>query len=100
MRINPKALAISLGLAWAAGVFLAGVAHLLWPGYGGAFLEAVASIYPGYHVGGFGEVIVGTLYALLDGAVCGIVIAWLHNASAKVAGPRFRFDQVPRPERT
>jgi cbb3-type cytochrome oxidase subunit 3 len=83
MRINPKALGITLGLAWAAGVFLAGIAHLLWPAYGGAFLEAVASIYPGYHVGGFEEVIVGTLYALLDGAVGGVVVAWLYNTAAK-----------------
>ena len=87
MRLNLKALAIALGLAWGAGVFLVGVAHLLWPGYGGAFLEVVASVYPGYHVGGFGEVIVGTLYALLDGAGCGLVIAWLYNTAANAAAP-------------
>jgi hypothetical protein len=88
MRLDLKALAIALGLGWGAGVFLVGVAHLLWPGYGGAFLEVIASMYPGYHVGGFGEVIVGTLYALLDGAVCGVVIAWLYNAAGKAAGPQ------------
>lgn len=55
-------------------MFLTGVAHVMWPSYGGAFLEFAASIYPGYHVGGFGQVIVGTLYAVLDGAVSGVVI--------------------------
>jgi hypothetical protein len=82
MRLNLRALAIALGLVWGAAVFLVGVAHLLWPPYGGTFLDLIASIYPGYHVGGFGAVIVGTLYALLDGAVCGVVIAWVYNAAA------------------
>jgi hypothetical protein len=27
-------------------------------------------------------VIVGTLYALLDGAVCGVVVGWLYNVAA------------------
>jgi hypothetical protein len=88
MRLNLKALAIALGLGWGAGVFFVGVAHLVWPGYGGAFLTLVASIYPGYHIGGFGEVIVGTLYAILDGAVCGIVIGWLYNATSGAGTPR------------
>jgi hypothetical protein len=60
-------------VVWGAVVFLVGVAHLLWPGYGGAFLDLIASIYPGYHVGGFATVIVGTLYAALDGGVGGNV---------------------------
>lgn len=82
MRLSLKALAIALGLVWGAGVFLVGVAHLLWPGYGGAFLDLIASLYPGYHVGGFATVVVGTLYAALDGAVGGIIIASLYNAAS------------------
>lgn len=87
MRLNLKALAIALGLAWGGGVLLVGVAHLLWPSYGASFLEVIASVYPGYRVGGFGEVIVGTLYALLDGAACGVVVGWLYNAAARAAAP-------------
>lgn len=82
MRLDPKALAIALGLAWGSAVGLVGIVHVFWPGYGGAFLDVVASIYPGYHVGGLGEVIVGTLYALLDGAAGGAVVAWLYNLAA------------------
>jgi CBS domain-containing protein len=42
-----------------------------------------ASIYPGYHPGtGMGSVATGTLYALVDGAVGGAILAWLYNASA------------------
>jgi len=86
MRLDLKALSVALGVGWGAGVFLVSICHMLWPGYGGAFLEIVASIYPGYHVGGFGQAIVGTLYAVLDGAVCGAVIAWLYNAVSRAGG--------------
>jgi hypothetical protein len=79
MRLSVKALALSFGFIWAAAVLLVGIAHLIWPGYGTAMLELAASVYPGYSVGGFGSVIVGTLYALVDGAVAGAVFAWLYN---------------------
>ncbi|HTS89897.1 MAG TPA: hypothetical protein VMG41_15490 [Gemmatimonadales bacterium] len=85
MRLNLKALAAALAICWGAGVFVVGLAHLFWPTYGASFLDLVASIYPGYHVGGFGTVIVGTLYALLDGAVCGCVMGWLYNAATGTA---------------
>ena len=88
MRFSIKGLAVALGLAWGGGVFLTGVAHQLWPSYGVAFLEFAASIYPGYHLGGFGQVIIGTLYALLDGAVSGAVVAWLYNVASTSATPR------------
>jgi uncharacterized membrane protein len=82
MRLSPKSLAVALALVWGGGVFLVGVAHQLWPGYGTTFLDLVASIYPGYHVAGFGETVIGTLYALLDGAVGGALLAWIYNATA------------------
>lgn len=88
MRLNLQALALALGLAWGGGIFVVGLAHLIWPGYGSAFLELIASVYPGYRVGGFGEVIIGTLYGMLDGALCGVVIGWLYNAAATTATPR------------
>jgi hypothetical protein len=87
MHLNLRALASALGLAWGGGVFLVGIAHLMWPGYGGTFLDLIASVYPGYQVGGFGTVIVGTLYAILDGAICGVVIGWLYNAVSGTGVP-------------
>lgn len=87
MRLAPKGLALALGFGWGIGVFGVGLAHLLWPTYGTAFLDLMASIYPGYQVGGFGSVIVGTLYALVDGAVCGWIIAWVYNATSGSARP-------------
>ena len=80
MRLNLKALALTSGILWALALFLTGVINLIWPGYGNAFLKMMASIYPGYHAAGsIGDLIVGTLYALLDGVICGLVFGWLYN---------------------
>ncbi len=79
MKLCVKSLAITCCIFSAALLFLMGLAHLIWPGYGTAFLELAASVYPGYEVGGFGSVIVGTLYAAVDGAICGAIFAWLYN---------------------
>ncbi len=83
MKLNIKAFCLTTGILWALAVFLVGLANLVWPGYGGAFLQLIASIYPGYDAGrSMGAVIVGTLYALLDGLVLGLVFAWLYNLLA------------------
>jgi uncharacterized membrane protein YdjX (TVP38/TMEM64 family) len=42
-----------------------------------------ASIYPGYKASGlFGDMIAGSLYALLDGAIMGLILGWLYNLFA------------------
>jgi hypothetical protein len=80
MKLNIKALAMAFGLIWAAGILFVEVAHMIWPGYGAAFLQLIGSIYPGYRPGtGVGSVIVGTLYGLVDGGVGGACFAWLYN---------------------
>lgn len=79
MKLSVKGLALSCGLLWGLVMLLSGVCNLLW-GYGEAFLRIVDSIYPGYQYGtGFGSVVVGTLYGLVDGAIAGAVLAWLYN---------------------
>jgi hypothetical protein len=81
MKLNVRALAISCGLLWGVlAMFLTGLANLLWPGYGQEFLRAMASVYPGYHATrSFGQVVVGGLYGLMDGAVAGAIFAWVYN---------------------
>ncbi len=80
MRFNITALAITTGLFWGAAILLVSLANLIWPEYGVALLDVAASVYPGYEAGtGIGSVIVGTLYALVDGAVAGAIFAWLYN---------------------
>ncbi|MEE9609888.1 MAG: bacteriophage holin [Desulfatiglandales bacterium] len=80
MKLNIKALALAIGILWAAAIFIVGVANLIWPGYGVKFLEVMASIYPGFKATrSFGDVIAGTLYALVDGGICGLLFGWLYN---------------------
>lgn len=88
MRINIKAAAVTVGLVWGIlGMLATAVGNLIVPGYGQALLDVMASVYPGYEgTAGFGQVIIGTLYGLLDGAVVGAVFAWLYNAIAPRLG--------------
>ena len=80
MRLNVKALAFALALVWAGAIFVTGLANLIWPGYGEAFLQMVGSIYPGYRGGiSFLQVILGTFYGLLDGFIGGLILGWLYN---------------------
>jgi len=79
MKLSVKGLALTAGILWAVVLFLVGIFNLI-NGYGESFLMMMDGIYPGYaYGGGFLSVIVATLYALLDGAVCGAVFAWLYN---------------------
>lgn len=80
MRLSIKSLTITAALFWGGTVFFVAFFNYLFPTYGRAFLDVVSSVYPGYKsVGSFSSVIVGTLYGLLDGAVGGVVFAWLYN---------------------
>jgi len=73
-------MAIACAILWGGAVFLCGTANVLWPSYGESFLQLLDSIYPGYHASGsFGSVVVGTLYATMDGAVGGLLFGWLYN---------------------
>jgi hypothetical protein len=81
MKLSVSAFTLAAAIVWGATVLLCGIANLIWPTYAVAFLDLVASIYPGYdRVGNIGEVIVGALYAVVDGAVFGLVFALLYNA--------------------
>ncbi len=84
MSLNIKAAAVAGAVVWGGGFLLVGLLNLIFPSYGVAFLELGAAIYPGYHAAaGLGSVIVVTLYALLDGAIGGAILAWLYNVVAQ-----------------
>ncbi|MBI4543519.1 MAG: hypothetical protein HY705_10875 [Gemmatimonadetes bacterium] len=86
MSFNLKALAVTIAIATGGSFLVVGLLNLAFPGYGVAFLQLGASLYPGYHgPDGFGSVIVVTLYGLVDGAVSGAILGWLYN---RVAGQR------------
>jgi hypothetical protein len=83
MRLNLKAITLTSGILWALAIFLTGIMNIVWTGYGDAFLKIMASLYPGFKDNGsFIDVIVGTLYALVDGASCGFVFGWVYNLFA------------------
>ncbi len=85
MKLDVKALALTGGLIWGIlAMFLSGVANLIWSGYAQGFLDVMASVYPGYNAtDGFGQVIIGTLYGLVDGAIAGALFAWVYNCFAQ-----------------
>ncbi len=84
MKLDIKALALTAALVWGVlAMFVTGLANLIWPSYGAAFLQLMASVYPGYSAAPtLGQVVVGTLYGLVDGAIAGAIIGWLYNRLA------------------
>ena len=88
MRFNIRALALAIGVFWGGAILITGVANLIWPGYGQAFLQLIASIYPGYSgASSLGQVVIGTLYGLVDGTSGGAVLAWVYNWLAECFRP-------------
>ena len=84
MKLNIKALALAAGIFWGAGMFLTGIANMMYPDYAVKFLEVMASIYPGYQpFTGFTSVIIGTVYGFIDAGISGAIFAWLYNCFVK-----------------
>lgn len=84
MQLSVKALSIVVGLLWGGAILAVGLSNLAAPSYGLAFLQGISSIYPGFHASRtFIDVLVGTGYALVDGAVGGLVFGWLYNFFAR-----------------
>ena len=80
MRLSPGALAIASGLFWGGAVLLTGAAHRSTGTYGTRFLKGLASVYPGFHAGRSGpDVLIGGLYACVDGAVGGYLFGVVYN---------------------
>ena len=84
MRISIIALSITAGIFWGSSIIITGLANMIWPPYGQVFLELAASLYPGYHAEPtIGQVITGTLYGIVDGAIAGFLFAWIYNMVIK-----------------
>jgi hypothetical protein len=84
MRLSVKGLAIACALLWGGCILFVGVINLIRPEYGASFLRGMSSVYPWFHgSGSFGDVLIGTVEGLADGAVGGALLAWLYNLSAK-----------------
>ena len=80
MRLSLKGMAIALGLLWGAAILLVGVINLLIPNYGANFLQMTSSVYPWFHDSRTAaSVAIGTVDGLIDGAITGLILAWLYN---------------------
>lgn len=89
MRFSVKALAISTGILWGACLLIVGLINLAIPSYGAEFLRGMGSIYPGfYHTRTFLDVLLGTLYGFIDGAVGGCLLSWLYNSFISPGRPQ------------
>ncbi|MGB7022406.1 MAG: hypothetical protein WBD73_01275 [Candidatus Acidiferrales bacterium] len=83
MRISIKGLALAAGLVWGGGILCLGIFHLAIPSYGAAFLDAISSIYPGFHgARSIADAFIGGIYAFVDGAGGGLIFASLYNLVA------------------
>lgn len=83
MKLSVRGAAIAGAIVWAAAFLFVLIFNAIKGDYGVAFLEMMGSIYPGYaHTQGIVAWIVGLLYALVDGAICAGVFAWVYNKFA------------------
>lgn len=81
MKINIKALALSIGIVWGLAVFLLTVWFLIM-GYNGNLLAKLGSVYLGYSVSWLGAFI-GLIYGFVDGLIGGALLGFLYNKFAK-----------------
>jgi len=77
LKLDMKAFALTCALLWGGAVLVMGI-FASTIGYGTKFIEAIGTIYLGASADPFG-VVLGTLYALIDGGIGGAIFAWLYN---------------------
>ena len=84
MRLSLKGMTIAAGSLWGGAILFLGLINLVWPTYGANFLQAISSVYPWFHASRtFVDVVIGTLDALVDGAIAGLLFGWLYNLSVR-----------------
>ena len=82
MRLSLKGMTIAAGLLWGGAILFLGLINLVRPTYGVNFLQAISSVYPWFHASGsLVDVVIGTIDALIDGAIAGLLFGWLYNLS-------------------
>ncbi|HFC76983.1 MAG TPA: membrane-associated protein [Candidatus Moranbacteria bacterium] len=75
-KLNIKAFTIATGASWSIFILILGVASSF--GWGESFVKMISSLYLGFKPGIVGGVI-GAIWAFVDGAIGGLIIAWIYN---------------------
>lgn len=80
MKLSAKALALTIGVLWGGAMFLIGILNVVIPPYGADLLVVLGSVYPGiFGAGTVSEALLATAYGAIDGALAGVLIAWVYN---------------------
>ena len=80
-RLNPWVLGLSLGIIWAASLFIMALIAE-WFTYGSGFITGLGSLYVGYHASIVGGII-GAFWGFIDAFIGGVVLAYIYNALLK-----------------
>ncbi len=79
-RLSVRVMTIVPAMLWGGCMLVVGLINLAAPSYGLDFLRLMSSVYPGLHpTHTVGELILGTIYGLADGAIAGCLFALLYN---------------------
>ena len=88
MKLSIIGLGLATGTVWGLACLLSAIANAIWPPYAQAFLEVVASFYPGYEAKAVpGQIVLLGAYAFADGLIGGALVAWLHNVLGRRKRP-------------
>ncbi len=89
MRLSLKSLAFACAVLSGGAILFFGLINLASASYGMEFLKVASSVYPGFHNSRtFVDVLVGTGYGLVDGAIAGFLLGWLYNLFIPSAQPK------------
>ncbi|MDC0430731.1 bacteriophage holin [Candidatus Thioglobus sp.] len=81
-KLNEKALAISLGILWSLAILSLSIIAIMSENYLHNVVEFFSSIYLGYSLS-FTGILIGMVWAFIDAAIGGWLLAWLYNKLAK-----------------
>jgi hypothetical protein len=96
-KLSACALGFALGLTWALGMLILGV--LAWSFHvGEKWVELISTVYVGFAATPVG-VLIGTLWAFVEGYISGFVLAVIYNFSARHCpcpncNPRVKVEEV------
>jgi hypothetical protein len=77
MKLNAKALALTLGILWGLSVFIVTWWIILFEGATGE-VTLIGKVYRGYCISPVGSLI-GFDWGFVDGLIGGAIVAWVYN---------------------